>query len=133
MIVEAQVGIAVGKLWVIESKDLLLDDDALRLELDRLQKVAHLVLDVGHLCNACGNFWVHRTSNLEQQIDDLIVQIESFLILSLVAGSDRFLHHLAGILVLVIQVLYNREEVGNDASLEGHVPVLVQLLIADQD
>lgn len=66
MVVEAQVGVAVGKLWIIVAKDLLLDDDALGLQLDGLQEVAHLVLDVGHLCDARGHFWVHRSRNLEQ-------------------------------------------------------------------
>jgi hypothetical protein len=52
VIVEAQVGVAVGKLWIIVSKDLLLDNDTLRLKLYGLQEVTHLVLDVGHLGNA---------------------------------------------------------------------------------
>ena len=52
MVIETQIGVAVDKLWVIVSEDLLLDDDALRLEVDGLQKVTHLVLDVRHLGNA---------------------------------------------------------------------------------
>lgn len=132
VIVKAQIRVAVSQLRVVISKDLLLDDDALGLQLDCLQVVAHLVLDVGHLCNAICHLWIHGSSHLEQEVDDLVIEVESFLKLALSAGSSRLLHHLGRILILVVEMLDDREEIGDDTALERHVGIVVQLLIADE-
>ena len=86
-----------------------------------MEVVTHLVLDVGHLCDAIRNFWIHGSSDLKQQVHDLIIEIESFLKLALTARCSCLLHHLAGILILVVEMLDDWVEIGDDAALERHV------------
>ena len=86
-----------------------------------MEVVTHLVLDVGHLGDAICNFWIHGSSDLKQQVHDLIVEIESFLKLALSARRGCLLHHLASILILVVEMLDDRVEIGDDAALERHV------------
>jgi len=133
VVVKPEVGVAVSKLRVIVAQDLLLDDDTLRLQLDGLQEVAHLVLDVGHLGDARGDLRVHSAGDLEQKIDNLVVEIECLLILALTARCDGFLHHLRGVLVLIVQMLHNWEEVSHNAPVEGHILVCVELLVTQQE
>jgi hypothetical protein len=130
MVVETQVRVAVGELRVVVSQNLFLNNNTLRLKFDGLQEVAHLVLDVGHLRDARGNLRVHGAGHLKQEIYDLVVQIESFLVLSFIASSDGLLHHLACVLVLVMEVLRDWEEVSDDAALEWHVRIFEQLFVS---
>ena len=49
MIVESEVGVAIGNCWAVIAEHLLLDYDALSQELDCLEVVSDSKLNVCHL------------------------------------------------------------------------------------
>ena len=86
MVVETQVGVAISNGWRVIPMELLLDDQTLRLKLDSLEVISKLVLYVGHLRDAGGNICVDSTSDLEEHVDSLTVEIKCSLVLLLVVG-----------------------------------------------
>ena len=86
MIVETQVRVAISNGWRVIPMELLLDDQTLGLELDSLEVISKLVLDVGHLRDAGGNICVDGTSDLEEHVDRLTVEVKGSLVLLLVVS-----------------------------------------------
>ena len=86
MIVETQVRVAISNGWRVIPMELLLDDQTLGLELDSLEVISKLVLDVGHFRDARGNICVDGTSDLEEHVDRLTVEVKGSLVLLLVVS-----------------------------------------------
>ena len=97
---------------MVLAEHALVQNDALRLQLDGLEEVAELELDACELADARRDVLVHGPGDLQQRVDALTVKLEGPLegpvLVGLLCGRQQLPH----IVVLELQVLDDREQLG---------------------
>jgi len=129
VVVQAEVGVAIRCCWGVVAQDLLLDDQALGLQLYCLQVVSEFELDVGHLRYAGGHVLMHWTIDLQQHIYGLTIEIESCLKMATSLCLSGLVHEHHSIPVRDVQMLQDWVEVADITRLERQVRIDEYLLI----
>ena len=73
VMVEGEVGVAIGCLGVVPAQHALLNDNALSLKVDGLEEVAEFELDGRQLGDGRGHLLIHGSCYLEQSVYALAI------------------------------------------------------------
>ena len=132
VIIHGQSNVTVADIGMVDAEKSLLQYDGLSLKLNSLQEISKLELDAGDVSDACCDFFIHGTRDLEEHVDGLRVKLKGSVELVLFVGHVGLSEAGANVGVISLDLLHIGEKLSNVLSLEWQVLVVSQDVLFGQ-